>query len=117
MNWLKRKLRNWLVPEYAEFASYKEKMDLFMEEVAKAKHELRLIDKDITFEEPVVFLGSLHNCKVDVKPTLKPEIVLSKIDIPAGLISSGNHQFISGCLFQSQPTAVKLQTSEIVNDC
>jgi len=102
MNWLKRKLRGWLVPDY-------EKIDLFMEEVAKAKHELQLVDKNITFEEPVVFLGSLHDCKVDVKPTIKPEIILAKVDIPAGLMASGNHQIVTGCFFHQEPTTSKVQ--------
>lgn len=107
MNWLKRKLRNWLIPEYEQFAY--SKIAQFMEEVAKAKHELQLIDKDITFEQPVIFLGSLSNCKVDVKPTLKPEIVLSKIEIPAGLNVSGSHQIVTGCYFHQTPVKVKAE--------
>lgn len=101
MDWLKRKLRGWLIPEVGEIG-------LFMRDIAKAKRELHLVGKNIIFKEPVVFLGSLSNCSVDVKPTLKPEITLAKLDMP-GLISSGNNQCIASCFFYQEPTAVKYQ--------
>lgn len=105
-NWLKKKLRDWLVPDY-------EKIDSLMQEITKAKRELQLADKNITFEEPVVFLGSLHYCKINVKPTLKPEITLAKLDIPAGgLMASGIRQLITGCYFHQEPTTIKLNTEK-----
>jgi len=109
MNGLKRKLRGWLVPE---LEAKLQAIDEFMQEVTKAKRELQAVDKDITFEKPVVFLGSLVNCKVDVKPTLKPEITLAKVDIPAGLMASGDQQIVTGCYFRQEPNAVKFQPND-----
>lgn len=107
MNWIKRRLRGWLVPEYNQWMYSKVKIDMFMEEIARAKSELQLVKKNITFNEPVIFLGSLRDCKVDVKPIIKPEIVLAKVDISAGLMASGYQQKIMDCIFQNLPTAIK----------
>jgi len=72
MNSLKNKLRAWLFPEYDEVCC-------FMAEVEESKLEVK--GKSITFKEPIVLVGNLTDCKVSVKPTINPEIILSKLDI------------------------------------
>ena len=100
MNWLKRSLRQWLMPELDTVTG-------LMDEILWAKDELKLVDKNITFEEPVVFLGSMADCKVEVKPNITAEITLAKVDIPAGLSVSGNNGIITNSMFSNQPTAIK----------
>jgi len=102
--WLVPKLRRWLFPEYSEVVE-------FMEEVQLARKEIKAVEGQITFEKPVVFLGSLVNCKVDIKPTLKPEIILSKIGY-TGLGISGSNQTVRDSMFQMMETAIKLNQDE-----
>lgn len=101
---LKNLIRKWLVPDYNEFVQSKNKIDLFMENIAKAQGEMHnLREKEIIFNEPVIFVGSLSACDVQVKPTLKPEIILSKLDFAAALSLSGDYQMVSGSHFNVQP--------------
>lgn len=93
-NWLKRILRKWLFPEYDEVCE-------FMVEVKTAKERIIHSGAELTFKEPVILLGSLSQCKVQIKPTLKPEIVLSKLTLQSLLEMSGHHQVVSAVSLSS----------------
>lgn len=107
MTWLKRVLRNWLVPEYKQFIISKQRMDSFMEEIARAQSEVQLVDKNITFSKPVVFIGSLKDCKVDVKPNIALDLTLAKVDIPAGLTVLGEKATVWNNYSANHPVAIK----------
>ena len=98
MNWLKNKLRRWLFPEI-------DKIDSFMAEIREAKIELQ--GKSITYKEPVVLVGSLTDCKVNIKPTINPEIILSKLELEAALRIMGNYNIVTSSLFTTTETKVK----------
>ena len=91
MNRIKNKLRAWLFPEY-------DKVRDFMTEIRKAK--LEVTGKSITFREPIVLVGNISECMVSVKPTLKPEIILSKLGIEAALKIMGNYNLVTSNMFQ-----------------
>jgi len=98
---LKYKLRAWLFPEY-------DRVCCFMIEVEDGKLEVK--GKSITFTEPTVLVGNLTDCKVSVKPTIKPEIILSKLDIDAALKVAGNQHMLTHNYFQATaPAAIKLK--------
>jgi len=98
MNWIKNKLRKWLFPEYCKVCD-------FMIEVAEAKLEVK--GKNITFKEPIVLVGSMADCNVHIKPTIKPEIVLSKLSLEAALKLVGNHHLVAQNMFTATETTVK----------
>ncbi|MCJ7828316.1 MAG: hypothetical protein MUP81_01060 [Dehalococcoidia bacterium] len=100
MNWVRNKLRVWLFPEYGEVRR-------FMLEVGRARIEVK--SKSITFKEPVILVGNLSNCKVDIKPTIKPEIILSKLELESLLSISGNQHIVTYSTFQAEvPSPLKV---------
>jgi len=99
--WLKNKLRGWLFPEY-------DKVCLFMIKVKQAKEEVVIEGGKVTFKEPVILIGSVLNSKVDIKPTLKTEIILSKLELEAALRIYGDHHIVSQNQFANFPSALKL---------
>jgi len=104
MNWLKNKLRAWLFPEY-DMVCY------FMAEVEEAKLEVK--GKSITFKEPVVLVGNLAECKVNIKPTINPEIILSKLEIESALKVVGKQHIVTNSTFQTTaPTAIRLKETK-----
>ena len=102
MNRIKRSLRRWLVPEL-------DTVTRLMDQILQAKEELKLIDKKITFDKPVVFLGSLKDCQVDVKPNIIAEITLAKVDILAALNLAGDQVTVTNSVFRHYPVAIKQQ--------
>jgi len=105
-NRLKRILRKWLFPEYDEVCR-------FMLEVQAAKENIIHRGAELTFKEPVILLGSLSQCKVQIKPTLKPEIVLSKLTFQSLLEMSGHHQVVTSTVLSgSLPPGVGISMKE-----
>jgi len=98
MNWIKGKLRAWLFPEYDEVYQ-------FMQEIREAK--LEVLGKNVTFNEPIVLVGNLTDCKVNIKPTVNPEIFLSKIDFESLLRIMGNQHLVTNSTFIATKTIVK----------
>ena len=98
MNWIKGKLRGWLFPEYCKVCN-------FMTQVEGAKLELK--GKNITFKEPIVLVGSMADCNVQIKPTIKPEIILAKLDLEAALKVAGDYSLITQNMFNATETTVK----------
>ena len=103
MNWLKNKLRLWLFPEI-------DKVDNFMTEIREAQMELR--GKSITCKEPIILIGSLYECKVNIKSTIKPEIILSKFELEAALRIMGSCHMVTNSLFQTVETTVRLKDKQ-----
>jgi len=75
------------------------KIKSFMEEINDAKISAR--KRSINTTEPIVLVGNLENCKVNINPSLYPEIVLSKIDYSALLELSGSYNAVTGSQFLS----------------
>jgi hypothetical protein len=98
--WLKKILRGWLFPEYDQICN-------FIQEITEAKERIIQLEGETTFIEPVILVGSLNHCQVDVRPTVKPEIILSKIDFAAALGISGEKHMVTGCYFTQTPIAIK----------
>ena len=98
MNFIKNKIRGWLFPEYNNVCN-------FMREIYEAK--LEIIGKKVTFTEPVVLVGGLTDCKVDIKPTIYPEINLSKFDYESALKLAGNYHMVGSCSFTQLPIKVQ----------
>jgi len=92
MNWIRRRLMNWLFPEYSRVC-------LFMAEIDGAKLSVRC--KSATFKEPVVLVGNLESCNIKITPTVNNEIVLSRIEYSSLLEISGNHQTVTQSIFEA----------------
>jgi len=103
-NWLRRKLRTWLFPECVDVAD-------FMGEVREALK--RKVDgKLIIADKPIVLLGSMSYCNVEVKPKLYPKIVLSQIGLEALLSVSGERNSVISSVFTGKEESVGLGLEE-----
>jgi len=102
--WLRRKLRTWLFPECVNVVD-------FMDEVREALK--RKVDgKLIIADKPIVLLGSMTNCKVEVQPKLYPKIVLSQIGLEALLGVSGKGHTVISSVFTGKEESVGLKLEE-----
>jgi len=95
-NWAKKRLRAWLFPELEEVSR-------FMMRMEEAK--TRVMDKTgktTTFREPVVLVGSLQNCKIQIKPIINQEIVLSSLNLASMLeLTNADHALVSYNTFEA----------------
>ena len=91
---IKEWIRKKLFPEYEEVRKFMTDI-----EDAKTKSIELCNESNIKFEKPVIFIGSLVGCKVSVEPKLKPEIILSRLDLSAILHLSGRQHTVTNSFF------------------
>ena len=100
-NWLKKKMRRWLFPEYDEVV-------IFMEEVRVAM-EQKVDAKTIKLDRPLALLGNMTNCRVNVSLKASPKIVLAELGLEALLGVSGKKHVVTSCYFTGKGDRIMLK--------
>lgn len=106
---IKKAIRKWLIPDYMDSL---ETIAIMLTELEEAKKAVSVEGKDIEIKGPVVFLGSLKDCKVILSPTIKPTIVLSKFEMDSMLHFTGSYSTISNNIMSGVEKAVYLDVSK-----
>lgn len=104
---IKLKVRRWLYPELdlqiLHMKQLSAKAESYLVEMEAARNAITaLSDKYVVISGPAVFLGNVENCAVEVKPEVKPTIVLSQLKLAGMLSATGNHQTITSSVFNYQ---------------
>ena len=98
---IKERIRQWLFPELDHILE-------IVPEIHAAKEKTLAEKETLEFDRQLILVGSLHNCKVDLKPTITPEITLAQVDVAALLAVSGQKQMVTGSYFSSQKDQAKV---------
>jgi hypothetical protein len=77
------------------------------------KDSLKIVDGTVIIEGPAGILGSLANCKVEIRPQINTELVLSKYELESMLKMLGDHQMVSSNYFTNQESKEKIEGTPI----